>query len=299
MARLGPALLAGVLLAGCSGGMPAPRDLSVEVQSSRDPAYDGERAPASAVLSLVPEEAVALTVTDFDEVKADLGLAGIGTADPAEERATFWQRAEAETSMLNGGLLRNAEERLTQEFSFSQLDVTWEAHWYDQTGAELGWALEIGPKVPMLFVQNAVKAGVGPLRGATVVPEDQLVVSGDVAQGQGSWAEIPGIDDLVGPADTATYVERACLTSRVEGELEPLEMWSVGFESGLATARLGPARRDLFERMRLGEQARSFRKGFEGGVADPRTGRIGYRMVDPARAAELALRQKLPFAACE
>lgn len=81
-------------------------------------------------------------------------------------------------------------------------------------------------------------------------------------------------------------------------DLEPLESFAIGFEGELATARLGPGRLDLFVRMRYALAEATFADGFFGGVADPSTGRVGYRMTDPAAAAELALRRTLPFAAC-
>jgi hypothetical protein len=41
-----------------------------------------------------------------------------------------------------------------------------------------------------------------------------------------------------------------------------------------------------------------FAAAFDGGAADPLTGRIGYVMTDPVAAAALALADDLPFAAC-
>ena len=70
------------------------------------------------------------------------------------------------------------------------------------------------------------------------------------------------------------------------------------FESSLVTARLGEGRHDLFTRMRLAAAQPDFASVYDGGVADPRTGRIGYLMTDPATAAKLALERKLPFATC-
>ena len=66
----------------------------------------------------------------------------------------------------------------------------------------------------------------------------------------------------------------------------------------VATARLGVDRMDLFTRMRMGEGDTAFEDAYDGGVANPLTGRIGYVMTDPAAAAALAMDQDLPFAAC-
>ena len=81
-------------------------------------------------------------------------------------------------------------------------------------------------------------------------------------------------------------------------DVDELEVFSVQFEGTLATARLGADRMDLFTRMRMGEGDTTFEDAYDGGVADPLTGRIGYVMTDPAAAAALALDQDLPFAAC-
>ena len=50
--------------------------------------------------------------------------------------------------------------------------------------------------------------------------------------------------------------------------------------------------------MRAGSAVPEFAAAYDGGVADPLTGRIGYVMTDPADAAQLALAHRLPFAAC-
>ena len=50
--------------------------------------------------------------------------------------------------------------------------------------------------------------------------------------------------------------------------------------------------------MRPAARSRRSPTAYDGGVADPLTGRIGYVMTDPAEAAALALEQDLPFAAC-
>ena len=74
--------------------------------------------------------------------------------------------------------------------------------------------------------------------------------------------------------------------------------YAVQFEGSLATARLGAGRHDLFTRMRLGDSQPGFAAAYDGGVADPVSGRIGFVMTDPPAAARLALAHALPFAAC-
>ena len=80
--------------------------------------------------------------------------------------------------------------------------------------------------------------------------------------------------------------------------MDDLGAYSIQFEGSLVTARLGAGRQDLFARMRLGADEPTFAAAYDGGVADPLTGRIGYVMTDPVAAAELALEHQLPFATC-
>ena len=96
----------------------------------------------------------------------------------------------------------------------------------------------------------------------------------------------------------ATYLSRACVDSATGGDVDDLGAYSIQFEGSLVTARLGAGRQDLFTRMRLGAREPAFAAAYDGGVADPLTGRIGYVMTDPAAAAGLALDRDLPFAAC-
>jgi hypothetical protein len=135
--------------------------------------------------------------------------------------------------------------------------------------------------------------------GAELRADDHLLVSGVAPDAGASWASTPGLVELVPDGAEATYVQRGC----VEGEpsddrLEPLVAFSVELGSRVATARLGVGRHDLFARMRLGSRLAAFRTGFADGSSDPSSGRIGYRLADPAEAADLTLRQRLPFAVC-
>ena len=104
---------------------------------------------------------------------------------------------------------------------------------------------------------------------------------------------------LVGAEASSTFVQRGCLPGDTDGRrLQELTAYAVEFGSTLATARLGAGRTDLFDRLALSEALPAFTDGFTGGVADPSTGRIGLQIVDPVRAADLALRGRLPFAVC-
>ena len=85
--------------------------------------------------------------------------------------------------------------------------------------------------------------------------------------------------------------------------LAPLSMFSVSFADGVATARLGPGRTDLFARSDLAADfptvgSIGFADAFANPVVDPSTGRIGYDVAAPVAAATATLTDLLPFAVC-
>lgn len=288
-----------VLTVACSDGSPAPKPAPSTSTPTASPSFDALGDPAYAVLPLVPEAASSLTVTDFDLVRLQLGATELTSKSPQEDRDAFWERAETETALLTRGMLRPSESKLAADYGFTQDDVDWEAHFFDADGMELGWVLSIRLIVDMDAVQRAVDGGVDVLAGAEVRPDEHLVVMGTAAEGEASWASDPALVDLAQTTANATYVARGCVPlESAPSDLDELEAYSVAFEGSLATARLGADRPDLFARLGLGDALPAFATGFTGGVADPTTGRIGYEMVDPPTAADLALRGSLPFAAC-
>jgi hypothetical protein len=291
--------LAGVLLGGCAIGddvkiLPPVED--AVVAPSLD--FDGSLEPSAAVLPLVPEDTVRLTVTDFDQVRLQMGQQDLTSDDRRKDRDAFWARAEAERPLLSPGLLRPIEPKLNQMFGLTQMDVSWEAHFFDGTGEETGFVLAFRDGTDMTAVRNAVGAGFVALEGAVVDPERGLVTRGIAGSGEESWAADAELRPLVGQPSNATLVSRDCSDEDVSGELDDLTAYAVQFEGTLVTARLGDDRSDLFDRMRAGSAIPEFATTYDGGVADPLTGRIGYVMTDPAAAAELALDDALPFAAC-
>jgi len=292
------ALLATVLmLSGCSDD--PPEEPAAEVASETpEPAYDASLEPAAAVLALVPEDAQTLTVTDFDQVKLELGLVDLGAESTPEDLQTFWDRATDERPLLSSGMLRPAEQQLKATYGFTQLDVAWEAHFFDGSDQETGWVLAFRDDMDMQAVQQAAGDGTGPLAGAAVDADLRLATSGTTSDPTRSWAADEQTAALVGLPANATYVARGCLPQDVAADVDDLDGWSVQFEGSLATARLGLERHDLFERVRLAEVEPGFTAAYEGGVADPRTGRIGFVMADPPTAAKLALEHQLPFATC-
>jgi hypothetical protein len=291
--------LVSLLAAACSGGSPDPKGPPSPPALSSSPSYDPLAEPAAAVLSLVPADTASITVTDFDRIRLQLGASELTSKSPQAERDTFWQRAESEAALLTRGMLRSVDQRLGSDFGFTQDDVAWEAHLFDDTGQETGWVLSIRMIVDMAAVQRAVDAGVGPLAGATVIADEHLVVSGTAADGEDTWAQDPTLQGLVGAPANATYAARGCVPlASAPPELQELDAYAVTFEGSVATAWLGPDRTDLFARLGLGAAVPGFATGFTGGVADPTTGRIGYQLVNAPAAADLALRGSLPFAAC-
>lgn len=284
-----------VALTACSG-QPEPRAPEPAVASAPPVTYDGSGEPSAAVLALVPEPATTVLVTDFDEVRAELGMDSVTSASAPPDRADFWEAADAGAPLLTRGRLRPVDERLTQEFGFGAADVAWEATF---SGGASGWVLRLRDTVDMSDVRRAVEAGVGPLAGGSVRAEDRLVVSGVAAPDQPNWAGLPELESLVGHKASATYIERGCLPGDAGTvRLQPLAAYSVAFSSTLATARLGQARTDLFDRLALVGELPLVDQALTDGVADPSTGRIGFHLVDPVRAADLALRRQLPFAVC-
>ena len=292
------ALLAAVMVVGgCSDDEPALPPAAVAVETP-DLAYDAGLEPSAAVLALVPETAQTLTVTDFDQVRLELGLPDVASdSDPAEVQE-LWDRARAERPLLTPGMLRPDEQRLRTRYGFTQVDVDWEAHFFDIAGQEAGWVLAFREGTDMQAVQQAVDEGTSPLAGATVDAELHLATSGAADDPTQSWAADEATVAIVGLPANATYVARSCLPEDPAADVDDLATWSVQFEGSLVTARLGEGRHDLFTRMRLGQAQPAFAAAYDGGVADPRTGRIGYVMADPAAAAGLALAKGLPFAAC-
>jgi hypothetical protein len=293
-------LLSALAVRGCSDDPPKPPTPAAPAPVA-PPSYDPELEPAAAVLALVPPDAVTVTVTDFEQVRLQLGQPDLGQESGTAERAAFWQRADTERPLLSKGVLRPADGRLQSTYGFSQVDVAWEAHILDAEDAETGWVVAFREGTDMAAVERAVRADAAPLQGAEVDAALRLVTHGTADDPTQSWAADPTTTELVGLPATATYLHRGCLedTAPTSGaDLDELDAFAVQFEGTLATARLGAGRQDLFTRMRLSTAAPEFAAGYDGGVADPSTGRIGFQMSDPPMAAALALERRLPFATC-
>lgn len=316
-ALLAVSLGATTLLAGCSDDEDAPLPAPSPTVQTTEPAYDPSLEPAAAVLALVPDDATRLAVTDYDQIRLQLGYPDLSeTAAPGREK--YWSRVDTESAALIEGVLRADDAELHKDYGFSQDDVVWEAHFGNEEGA-LGWVLRFRDDLDMAEVQRAVDDEVGPLAGVTVAADEQVIGIGTTTDLEQSWAAEAGLGSLVGLPATATYLERACIPfDEAYGEgmydqlaagpaqdlatLDDLGPFSVSFGGALATARLGSERDDTFGRARLAdtlpEGDPSFGEGFQRPVADPSGGRIGYSLGDPRVAVELTLARRLPFALC-
>ena len=215
---------------------------------------------------------------------------------------------------------------LMLDYGFTQDDVDWEAHFTTPTGA--GWILAFRPDLDLAPVQRAVTDGVAGLAGAVVDTERHLVFVGAATGDQDTWGTIEGIADLTSDTQAeSTYYRAGCVplstalgpdadvedqeavvTTHDPTALAPLSRFAVSFADGVATARLGPDRPDLFARAELAEavsrQVRpsvgviGFGDAFTAPVVDPSTGRIGHDVVAPVAAATATLTELLPFAVC-
>jgi hypothetical protein len=311
-----PLAVAALALTGCQQ-QPAPatpRPL-VSLAPEPAPAYDDSGEPAQAVLSLVPQSADVVAVTHWDAIRVQLGQPDLTSDDLVTDRVAFWERAAREAPLLTDGLLRDDGSTYELDYGFTQDDVDWEARWRGEEGR--GFVLALRPDLPLDGVRRAIADGVGPLGDARLVAEDHLVTSGtaevDVWGNEAQW------DPLVAEPASATLLHRGCVPLREAlgpdataddqadllaahplTTLDELHGFALAFGDHSATVWVEPGRDDLFERLLIGEDwpVGGFPQLFENGAADPSSGRLGYAVEAPARAAGLALTGELPVGLC-
>lgn len=312
------ALLAVAVLAGACDEQadPIPQPPLDQVVAA-PPAYDESLPATAAVMALVPADATALAVTDFDQVRLVLGASELTGDSPRSERDQFWRRAARQAPLLNPGRLLEDDRRLERRYGLTQDDVSWEAQFATPTG--IGWVLKLRSDLPLDGVADAINHAVPALSGAVLDPQRRLVSRGTTDDPDQSWAADPDLFALAGTLAVSTYVATECLpfattfgddvvddlapapASVLDG-LDPLDAFSVSFGGSLATARLGEQRGDAFDRARIADVLPQtdpeFGRGYADAVADPAGGRIGFRIEDAPVAAELALGRQLPFAVC-
>jgi hypothetical protein len=325
-ARVSGPLAAGLLLAlasGCGSTPSAPGRVPPTYNSTIQPGYElpahePARDPRQA-LALVPDSATVLTITDFDEIRARIGVNDLSSDSLMADRTAFWEQADRDSVMLTDGLLRRDSSVFLLDHGFTEDDVDWEAHFTGPAGA--GYVVAFRPGLDMSRVRGALKEKT--LAGATVLEPQHLLVKGVADAGAPVWAMDPVLGPLTERGAESTYLRRGCVpvrdalgvdaTSQDQAALvakadptylRPLEAFSVSFGDRVATARLGLDRTDLHERAHLVglwpvTGGTGLEDGFEGlTVADPSTGRIGLRVLDPVAAATLTLEELLPFAVC-
>jgi hypothetical protein len=325
-ARLSVSVGAGVLLflaSGCGSTptapdraqpQPTPTIPSALELTDNEPARDPRQA-----LALVPDSATVLTITDYDAIRARIGVNDLTSDSLMTDRTAFWEQAAHESVLLTRGLLREDNSVFMLDHGFTQDDVDWEARFTGPAGS--GYAVAFRPDLDMDRVRGALKERA--LVGATLLDGEHLLVKGVADDGDPVWAMDPALRKLTETGAESTYLRRGCVPVQValgvdatyEDQaalvaaadptyLRPLEAFSVSFGDQVATARLGIDRIDLHERAHLVDLwpdtgGVGLEDGFEGlAVADPSTGRIGLRVVDPVAAATLTLTEMLPFAAC-
>ena len=295
---LGTALwwVAACLLAtGCVEQHAAPPPTPPSSVPTEIPAYDGSLRPAQAVQALVPLRATTLRLVDLAEIRRQVGLPELTSHSSAADRAAFRVRAAQAAPLLDRSVLAPVDARLRAAYGFGLDDVAGEAHF--SGGGRSGWVLAFGPGVDMAAVARAVRDGVGPLRGAQLDARDRLVTHAAAGPGEPVWGSDPTWRRLVPGPGEAFVVRRGCLeTARAVPTLEPLAGFAVTFGDHVATVRVDRGRTDLVARARMGRGR--FAREFRSPVGDPSTGRIGYDVPRPARAAALVRRGVLPFGVC-
>ncbi|GAA1477450.1 hypothetical protein GCM10009623_18960 [Nocardioides aestuarii] len=309
-------VLALVPLAGCQAEKAPARPRPVaSVPPQPAPAYDAEAEPASAVLSLVPQDADTVTVTDWDAIRVQLGQPDLTSEGLGTDRFAFWERADTESAALTEGMLRADGSTFELDYGFTQDDVDWEAHWRGEDGR--GFALALRPDLALDGVRRAIADGIGPLEGAELRAADHLVVAG--TSETDVWANEEQWEPLVAEPATATYLQRGCtplnealgpdgdaeaqaalLEKHPVTTLDDVSGFALGFGDHTAIAWFELGRSDLFDRLRIGEDwpVPPFARTFTNGAADPSSGRLGYAVDDPPAAAGLTLLRELPFSVC-
>ncbi|MBB3087841.1 hypothetical protein [Nocardioides albus] len=291
------ALAAGLALAmvGC-GDDSEPKKPEAAPSEADHPAYATTMDPAAAAMSFVPADARTLAVTDYDEVKSLFGLDAVTSRSSPADQKDLWNRADKEAAQVSGGLLRGVDQRLRDKFSWGAADVAWEAKFAG--GGKEGFVIKVADRADP---RQAIKAGIGPLRGAEFDPKTHLITKNTAAPDAENWAADEAMVAVAGGPATSTYVVKGCAEGgpKEKTRLAPIEAYSVEFGGGLATLRVGEDRDDLFVRLKLGDQAAAYKKVFTNGVADPSTGRIGFRVTNPVTAATLVTSDPVPFAVCD
>lgn len=364
MSRTRTALAAAVLLlaAGCAGqdedpsgesapdsapttaaGEARPTTVAPEAQPTTDPPDDAPTTDApegtagggltayGLALLAAPAEATHLTVTDFDAIRARLGVPDLTSQDVMTDRLEFWRSAEASSVLVTDGLLREENSRYDLTYDFTQDDVDAEVRWTGPEGG--GFLLALRPDLDLDLVQAAidddapglaeavldratatVRAGGGTGAVWATSSHSAAMRVGDVAaeslvvrQGCVPFADALGVDA------TVEDQESVLAAHDIESLLD-VEAVAIAFTGRTATVRLAyevgtePAaiEADLAARLALGRdwpvtESIGFADGFaDGSVAgvDIEIGELEYAVTNPTAAAHLALADLVPVGVC-
>src|SRR5699024_3046619 len=128
-------------------------------ESTAEGDLDGARDLSAYGLALLatPVGATHLTVTDYDAIRARLGVPELSSQDLMTDRLEFWRAAEASSVLLTDGLLREENSRYDLTYDFTQDDVDAEAHWSGPDGP--GFLLVLRPELGLGLVQSAIRDG--------------------------------------------------------------------------------------------------------------------------------------------
>ncbi|USQ75939.1 hypothetical protein [Ornithinimicrobium cryptoxanthini] len=309
----------------------AAADNTVVTTSPPDgPAAAGVSAYGLALLA-TPAEATHLTVTDYDAIRARLGVPDLTSEDLMTDRLEFWRAAEASSVLLTDGLLREENSRYDLTYDFTQDDVDAEVRWTGPDGS--GLLLALRPDLDLDLVQAAIDDDAPGLAEATLDRATSTVLQG--AGAEGVWATsshsatarvgdvaaeslivrngcVPFVDAL-GVDATVDDQDELLAAHDVEGLLE-VDAVAIAFTGQRATVRLaypvGTDRAaiegDLAARLALAEdwpttETIGFSDGFDrGSVAgvDLEIGEVQYAVTNPVAAANLALADLVPLGVC-
>lgn len=326
-----------LLLAGCAGGEPEAADSArptadPEVTTATPgPPAGGELSAYGLALLAAPVEATHVTITDYDAIRARLGVPDLSSQDLMTDRLEFWRAAEASSVLLTDGLLREENSRYDLTYDFTQDDVDAEVRW---TGpGTSGFLLALRPDLDLDLVQTAIDEDAPELGGALLDRATATVRSGD--PGGAVWATsshsatarvadvaaeslivrtgcVP-FNDALGVDATVEDQEALLAAHDVEGLLD-VEAVAIAFTGQSASVRLAypvglggaEVQADLEARIALAQdwpttESIGFSDGFGEGVVDGVDGEIGelsYAVTNPNAAAALALADLVPLGVC-
>lgn len=329
-----------VLLAGCAEGEPETADSARTTTVAADPEgttaapggeVGGELSAYGLALLAAPVEATHVTITDYDAIRARLGVPDLSSQDIMTDRLEFWRAAEASSVLLTDGLLREENSRYDLTYDFTQDDVDAEVRW---TGPQAsGFLLALRPDLDLDLVQAAIDDEAPGLEGALL---DRATSSVRTDGGDGAvWAtsSSSAVTDVADVAAESVLVRNGCVpfadalgvdatiedqeavlaAHDVEGLLD-VQAVAIAFAGQTATVRLaypdgaGEAEmeEDLAARLALAQdwpatETIGFADGFgQGSVTgtDGRVGELSYAVTNPGAAANLALADLVPLGVC-